>query len=591
MISILLALQVVPPVRAAGATYYVDATDGADGNDGLSAVNAWQTIDKVNATITTDDTVLFQRGETWTLSAGDRISAPSGSTFSDYGDGALPILDGNHVVDPFLIEDKSNVTLSNLDLRNGYDSDAQFIRSSNLAVIDCNMSGAGNDNLIFIDTNSNVLVSGGIYTNPIRRIANTQITNIEIADGGSGFTIESVDLSGAENAGIGIHNHTGTNLPTDITITNITSHNNTGSGFQVMTNVATTASQITVTDSSFNNNDIGIRFLQTGTDYPNGDFLLDGVEANNNTSYAFYVSGDGVTIQRSSFSGTTQQGRLSSGKDFTFYNNTVYLSPSSAIWMLYILGARVDGAVIRNNIFYMATSSGQMVGTASGATTNVSFDYNEYYFYNYANNARWLWNGTAYSYTNWRGGTPAQDAHAIGPSSNPNFVGAPSDLSIQEGSPAIDAGVDVGLPYHRTAPDIGFYEMDELPTATPTNTLTPTYTFTPSETPTRTYTPTHTPSFTSTKTPTPTETPTMTDTPTPTLSPTPSYTRTPTGTLITTPDLHQLIWVSGTPVAELNQTVTYGDVGITTAIYIVIGILILGGIIWFVIWYLQGRRK
>jgi len=42
--SILVALS----ARAAGATYFVDASTGADGNSGLSPTKAWQTIGRVN---------------------------------------------------------------------------------------------------------------------------------------------------------------------------------------------------------------------------------------------------------------------------------------------------------------------------------------------------------------------------------------------------------------------------------------------------------------------------------------------------------------------------------------------------------------
>ena len=35
------------------------------------------------------------------------------------------------------------------------------------------------------------------------------------------------------------------------------------------------------------------------------------------------------------------------------------------------------------------------------------------------------------------------------------------DYYPQEGSPVIDAGVDVGLPYNGTAPDIGAFEFRE----------------------------------------------------------------------------------------------------------------------------------
>jgi len=68
----------------------------------------------------------------------------------------------------------------------------------------------------------------------------------------------------------------------------------------------------------------------------------------------------------------------------------------------------------------------------------------------------------------------------------------------------------------------------ELPTITPTFTLT--FTFTPSFTWTPTFTPTFTPTPTVTPTFTPTNTPTLTNTPPATFTPTPTYTFTPTFT-------------------------------------------------------------
>ena len=47
-------------------TYYVDATSGNDGNDGLSPGDAWQTITKINSeSFLPGDEILFKRGETW----------------------------------------------------------------------------------------------------------------------------------------------------------------------------------------------------------------------------------------------------------------------------------------------------------------------------------------------------------------------------------------------------------------------------------------------------------------------------------------------------------------------------------------------
>ena len=46
------------------ATYYVDATNGNDYNNGLSPSTAWKTIAKVNApSFNPSDFILFKRGE------------------------------------------------------------------------------------------------------------------------------------------------------------------------------------------------------------------------------------------------------------------------------------------------------------------------------------------------------------------------------------------------------------------------------------------------------------------------------------------------------------------------------------------------
>jgi len=55
-------LPIIPD--AWSATYYVDATNGNDGYDGLSEVTPWKTIAKVNASkFNPGDQILFKRGE------------------------------------------------------------------------------------------------------------------------------------------------------------------------------------------------------------------------------------------------------------------------------------------------------------------------------------------------------------------------------------------------------------------------------------------------------------------------------------------------------------------------------------------------
>ncbi|NIT03659.1 hypothetical protein GTO10_01845 [Candidatus Saccharibacteria bacterium] len=457
-----------PPAQAAGTTYYVDATGGSDSNPGTSITTPWQTVAKVNAaSLAPGDYIYFKRGETWVFATStDRLIARSGVTYGAYGSGNLPIIDGNGVSDGMLGMDVNNVRVEDIKFTNCYDACAQFIRTNNVSVVDSEMSGAGNDNLLFITDNTNVTVSGGKYYDPVRRVAGPQVTNIEIANGGSNFTIDGVELYGAENAGISIHNHTGTDVPTNITINNVYSHNNTGHGIQILTQDETQAVDIDITNSRFISNNTGVRVFKSGSYYIHGDVLVDKNVFGNNSAYGFFVEGDDVTIQRSTFYGTNQAGQVSSAKNFTFQNNTTYLSPSNPIWMLFVSGGtRVDGISAKNNIFYMTTTSGQFVGSALNSSTNMVVDYNQYYFSPYAGNARWMKEGTAYNFTNWQT-VVGNDTHGLGPTSDPLF-NDPSvyDFTLQADSPAIGAGMDVGLAFNGDAPDIGAYEYVYAPAA------------------------------------------------------------------------------------------------------------------------------
>jgi hypothetical protein len=72
-----------------GATYYVKA-GGNDSLDGLSDANAWARISKVQATVTSGDTVYFRSQDTWTATGASPLLTPkAGVTYdgSTYGSG------------------------------------------------------------------------------------------------------------------------------------------------------------------------------------------------------------------------------------------------------------------------------------------------------------------------------------------------------------------------------------------------------------------------------------------------------------------------------------------------------------------------
>jgi len=81
--------------------FYVDSVNGSDSNDGLSPSTAWQTLTKVQNNLSSlkpGDSVLFASGDTFsgglTLPAGMNGAANAPITFSSYGTGALPVIDG-----------------------------------------------------------------------------------------------------------------------------------------------------------------------------------------------------------------------------------------------------------------------------------------------------------------------------------------------------------------------------------------------------------------------------------------------------------------------------------------------------------------
>lgn len=77
--------------KATGNVYYV-SNSGNDSNDGNSPQTAWATISKVNgSTLASGDVVLFERGDMFR----GKISGKAGVTYSAYGEGAKPVINGS----------------------------------------------------------------------------------------------------------------------------------------------------------------------------------------------------------------------------------------------------------------------------------------------------------------------------------------------------------------------------------------------------------------------------------------------------------------------------------------------------------------
>jgi hypothetical protein len=81
-------------------TYYVDSSGGSDSNAGTSPDAPWKSIAQVQSmlgSLKPGDSVLFLKGDVWNEQLDlDHLAGAQGSpiTFSTYGDGAMPVIDG-----------------------------------------------------------------------------------------------------------------------------------------------------------------------------------------------------------------------------------------------------------------------------------------------------------------------------------------------------------------------------------------------------------------------------------------------------------------------------------------------------------------
>ena len=106
---------------ALASVYYVSSSEGNDAWSGESVNQAWQSLDKVNnQTFGAGDQILFRRGDTWQgmlhLKGSGNAGAPI--LLSNYGDGPLPLIDGNGYQACILLYNDGFVEIDGFELTN-----------------------------------------------------------------------------------------------------------------------------------------------------------------------------------------------------------------------------------------------------------------------------------------------------------------------------------------------------------------------------------------------------------------------------------------------------------------------------------------
>ncbi len=123
------------PVEAVGTTYYIDAENGSDSNDGKSADNAWKSFANVDdLTLTAGDKVLLKAGCTWNgekLLIEDAAGTENNPVIlGKYGEGADPVINGNG--NPW--NDSVTGTLAKEDVAVVHVKNSEYITIQNLEV-------------------------------------------------------------------------------------------------------------------------------------------------------------------------------------------------------------------------------------------------------------------------------------------------------------------------------------------------------------------------------------------------------------------------------------------------------------------------
>ena len=135
-------------------TYYVDATLGNDSSaDPTNIATPWQTIAKVNSTLTgdqSDTNVLFKKGETWREQLTVPGSGTSGHpfTFGAYGSGEKPVISGADVITDFSMA--------------GGGGSATFYPAANTDDVRCAPTACADDNYLIAGYQTSVTKDFGV---------------------------------------------------------------------------------------------------------------------------------------------------------------------------------------------------------------------------------------------------------------------------------------------------------------------------------------------------------------------------------------------------------------------------------------------
>lgn len=454
-------LTETPSKNPTQTSYYVDGTNGSDSNTGLSAANAWKTIQKACNSATPGSTVYIKSGSYYENIVVN-VSGTAGSPiyFRNFENDAV-IIDGTNTSGTALlsITDKSHLVFRNLQFRNLVKNNAVgiFIECSedgtvtslhfkNLVVHDIkwvnNTSTIPGD-----DDNAQPFIAYGRGTTSARAITDIVVDSCEFYNNITGYS-ESVSLDGNIDG---------------FSLTNNQVHDNTNIGLYAGGNygecsVATldhARNGIIEKNTCYHNvsdyaTSGGIYAdgawnvtIQKNICYGNGYGIEVGCEENGTTDSIIVINN---LIYNNQDAGIAVGGWTTSTTgqvlNCTFRNNTLYQNDvaNNGSGEFYITKASSCNFI--NNVMFTNSENTLLSLEKISPQTSNTFNYNCYYTPSgSSSNITINWRGKTYStFASYKKGI-SQDNNSL--FSNPalvNVTSSPFDLNIQAGSPCIDAG-------------------------------------------------------------------------------------------------------------------------------------------------------
>jgi hypothetical protein len=509
----------------AGTTYYVSNANpvGSDSNSGTSTSNPWLTIAKVNAsTFQPGDSILFNSGCTWREQLTVPSSGTSGNpiTFGAYGSGANPIITGANLVTSWSlysgnIWQAALATQPTMVLFNG--ALGTQVSSAGALIAAAEWYWASNVLYVYSTASpSTVYASPGIESS-YRQYGMRAVDK-------SNFTIQNITIQETILTGAGVSIQAdSSNTISNITVQNVTSSFNGWDGFIVTGDNTGTASNVQFLNCTASyNGRAGFHIYETAGASSGGFIyhnclstysaqLIDhhgfsAYFASNVKRYNCEASYTGINpatgIANSAYSeeghGLVFDNGTSNSFNYACYahNNVGYgiqaCNGGSHNTIEYCvitarggIGSRLNGGIIvygnagssyislYNNTIYSSAGGGDGISITPGVTgstisieNNISFNTGGWGINNFSGAAI----SASYNLFSPNGDTTSNVTSTNEVDANPLFTNGSgsfslaTDFTLQSGSPAIMAGLNVGLTtdYAGNAvpsvPDIGAYE-------------------------------------------------------------------------------------------------------------------------------------